>query len=181
MVDVCVVDEDRINKWKYAIDNYKKGLAILLKRDSQWYEDSEIENFQQYMDNYFQLWMQLHSQAGCTNYIHLLGSSHAIEYMRYWGTLSKFSNQGWESLNAMLKRLFFNRTNKGGGKKRNDEEYNRISAIGQNFQRRLMWCSGKATKEKVFPERYGVHNQEYIDMVTRNTNSLENDEEDIGF
>lgn len=110
-----------------------------------------------------------------------------MEYMKYWGTLSRFSNQGWESLNAMLKRLFFNRTNKGGGRKKTDEEYNRLSQIGQNFQRRLMWSSGKATKEKVFPEKYGCHSREYIEMVTGQVMTLENEdtldeyEDDIGF
>lgn len=64
VVDVCVVDPIRIQKWKYAIKNYKQGLEILLKKSTERYEDSEITAFQEYIDNFFQVWMQLFFSLG---------------------------------------------------------------------------------------------------------------------
>ena len=41
--------------------------------------------------------------------------SHLHFYMKKYKNLSKYSNQGWEALNSMIKTYFFRATNKGGG------------------------------------------------------------------
>ena len=64
---------------------------------------------------FFQLWVQLHGRDGVTNYVHMIGSGHMLEYMKRWGNLTKYSQQGWEALNKLIKLFFFQRTNKGGG------------------------------------------------------------------
>ena len=56
--------------------------------------------------------------------------------MREWGNLNKFSQQGWESLNALIKAFFFRRTNRGGGDK---NEKSKLVPIAKLLQRRLMW------------------------------------------
>jgi hypothetical protein len=43
---------------------------------------------------------------GITNYIHLLGSGHVKYYMQEHQNLYKYSQQGWESLNANFKQVF---------------------------------------------------------------------------
>ena len=85
---------------------------------------------------FFQLWVNLHQHEGVTNYIHVLGAGHVKEYMREWGSLNKFSQQGWESLNALIKAFFFRRTNRGGG---NQNEKSKLVPIAKLLQRRLMW------------------------------------------
>jgi hypothetical protein len=43
---------------------------------------------------------------GITNYLHMLGSGHIKYYMEIHGNLYKYSQQGWESLNAKYKHFF---------------------------------------------------------------------------
>jgi len=49
-----------------------------------------------------------------TNYIHMLGSGHINYYMKAYGNLYKFLQQGWESLYENIKLAFFNHTQCGG-------------------------------------------------------------------
>ena len=44
----------------------------------------------------------------------MVGCGHILQYMSEWGNLNRFSQQGWEALNALIKLFFFRRTNKGG-------------------------------------------------------------------
>ena len=53
--------------------------------------------------------------------------------------MSKFSNQGWKSLNAMIKTYFFCSTNRGGGGGKGERTKTKLLAIGKWLQRRLMW------------------------------------------
>ena len=70
--------------------------------------------------------------------------------MKKYGNLSKFSNQGWEALNAMIKTYFFRGTNKGGGGGKGMRKKSKLVAIGKWMQRRLMWlCEDSCT---LFPE-----------------------------
>jgi hypothetical protein len=78
------------------------------------YTDNDITTFQNIIDDFFQVWVQLHSQTGCTNYIHMLSSGHIAEYMLCWHNLHRFSQQGWEHFNSLLKVFFFHRTHHGG-------------------------------------------------------------------
>ena len=66
----------------------------------------------------------------------MIGSGHMLEYMKRWGNLTKYSQQGWEALNALIKLFFFRRTNKGGGKSSVKSE---LILIGQLMQRQFFW------------------------------------------
>ena len=91
----------------FALANYEK------KGDN--YTASELEQYQEHAnDFFFQLWVELHSVQGNTNYIHMIGSGHMYKYMVKWGNLTKYSHQGWEALNVLIKLFFFCRTNKDG-------------------------------------------------------------------
>eukprot|EP00978_Attheya_sp_CCMP212_P011442 scaffold28222_cov63-Attheya_sp.AAC.3 len=43
--------------------------------------------------------------------------------MEEWGNLNKYSQQGWESLNALIKAFFFRRTNRGGGQRGQEQAH----------------------------------------------------------
>ena len=63
-----------------------------------------------------------------------------LQYMRHWGNLTKYFQQGWEALNALIKLFFFRRTNKGGGNSGNDKaKKSKLIPIGKLFQRRFFW------------------------------------------
>ena len=90
---------------RYDEDHEKKG---------EDYTTQELEKYCENADEFFQIWVELHGGQGNTNYIHMIGSGHMYHYMSKWGNLTKYSQQGWEALNALIKLFFFRRTNKGG-------------------------------------------------------------------
>jgi hypothetical protein len=71
----------------------------------------------------------------------MLSSSHVMRYMQEWRCLHRYSQQGWEALNALVKSYFSQRTNRGGfsaiGAKKS-----KLLAIARWMQRRMMWYSG---------------------------------------
>jgi hypothetical protein len=94
----------------------------------------------------------LYSYAGCTNYIHLLSSGHIAEYMFRWRNLHRFSQQGWEHFNSLLKVFFFRQTAHGGhigwskAKEASVITKNKLRPIGLWLQRRMMWLCGIGNK-----------------------------------
>ena len=139
IIDISVVDghpgEERRKKWLQCLKHYRLFMKILRKKGSN-YTQQELTSFQYHLDHFFQLWVELHGRQGVTNYLHMVGSGHMLEYMIRWGNLTKYSQQGWEALNALIKLFFFRRTNKGGGR---GEVKSKLIAIGNLMQRRLFW------------------------------------------
>jgi hypothetical protein len=135
LIDCCIVDSEKNPMWKKAWAHYRTAMEILRKKGTN-YTIQEEESFQNEIDLFFQLWVNLHQHEGVTNYIHMLGAGHVKSYMSEWGNLNKFSQQGWESLNALIKAFFFRRTNRGGG---NKGERSKLLPIARLLQRRLMW------------------------------------------
>ena len=64
-----------------------------------------------------------------------------MRYMQEWKCLHRFSQQGWEALNALIKSYFFHRTNRGGLLK-NATKKSKLLGIAQWLQWRMMWYSG---------------------------------------
>ena len=54
----------------------------------------DILDFQNHIDQWFQLWVKLHGKDGVTNYVHMLASGHVAEYLNYWKSLYSHSQQG---------------------------------------------------------------------------------------
>ena len=48
------------------------------------------------------------------NYLHLIGAGHITYFLRRYGSLYKFSQQGWEALNKLIKSFYHHNTNHGG-------------------------------------------------------------------
>ena len=71
----------------------------------------------------------------------MLSASHIMRYMQEWRCLYRYSQQGWEALNALLKAYFFRRTNRGGLAK-NSARKSKLLGIARWLQRRIMWYSG---------------------------------------
>jgi hypothetical protein len=83
----------------------------------------------------------VYGKEGCTNYTHMLSSSHIMQYMQEWKRLHRFSQQGWEALNAIIKAYFFRRTNRAG-LSNNSTKKTKLLGIARWLQRRIMWYSG---------------------------------------
>jgi len=66
------------------------------------------------IDLFFDYWVRLHGEDGITNYIHMLGAGHVSRFLYRWRNLYKYSQQGWENLNKLIKTFYFRRTQRGG-------------------------------------------------------------------
>ena len=140
LIEVSFPDSDP-NKRRLlrCFPRYRDALTIL--RKSTDYTEDEIRTFQEHIDAWFCDWVSVYGKEGCTNYTHLLSSSHVMYYMKEWKCLNRYSQQGWEALNALIKAYFFRRTNRGGfsgtAKKKS-----KLLGIARWLQRRIMWYSG---------------------------------------
>ena len=88
-MEISVVTFFKINR-----NNAKKG---------ENYTQTELYLYETHADEFFQVWVDLHGRYGITNCIHMIGGGHMYVYMRQWGNLTKYSQQGWEALNALVK------------------------------------------------------------------------------
>ena len=140
LIEVSFPDSDP-NKAKLlrCFPSYRAALVILRKNTD--YSDAEISMFQEHIDAWFCDWVHVYGKEGCTNYTHMLSSSHIMQYMKEWRCLHRYSQQGWEALNALLKSYFFRRTNRGGLAK-NSTRKSKLLGIARWLQRRMMWYSG---------------------------------------
>jgi hypothetical protein len=92
-----------------------------------------------FMSNAFMCqWVDLYGLTHMTNYIHILGSGHLPYFAKKYGNLYRFSQQGWEAVNQLLKHYYFNNTNHGGsagnGGKDSDGNYTCSTIFGRSLQ-----------------------------------------------
>jgi hypothetical protein len=139
-------DDLKRQAWHEMIRKYNRAMKILRKKGE--YTDDDISEFQELIDDFFLSYIEEcgAGKEGVTNYIHMLGSGHVKHYMVTHRNLYKFSQQGWESLNAKFKLTFFNHTQCGGnfGKNVSENEKSYLKSIFMAFQRELLWVSGVA-------------------------------------
>ena len=62
----------------------------------------------------FHQFVMLNGKENVTNYFHILGSGHTIYFIKKFGSLYRYSQQGWESMNFLIKHFYFHNTNHGG-------------------------------------------------------------------
>ena len=136
LVDFCVTDESRASLWITALNNYRTAMILLRKRDD--FTNTEIATYQNHADKFFQAWVHLWQIEGITNYIHMIGSGHIADYLYKWKNLYRYSQQGWEAMNSLIKTFFFRRTSHGGGV-RGDSKKSRLIPIARWLQRRLVF------------------------------------------
>ena len=75
----------------------------------------------------------------------MLGSGHFKYYLQNYRNLYRFSQQGWEYLNSLIKQFYFRWTQQGySGTK--DQESLKVLPIVQWMKRKLMWMSIKVDK-----------------------------------
>jgi hypothetical protein len=79
LVELCVVDPDRKEKWNEAIQLWVAYIAWAGQRED--FSDDEINELEELGDEFFRIWLDLHGQAGVTNYIHLIGAGHLSYYL----------------------------------------------------------------------------------------------------
>lgn len=106
------------------------------------FTEVQVDDLQCLADDFFSNWLDLTGYDGITNYMHMIGAGHLRYYLKKWKNLNRFSNQGWESYNAMLASFWHHRTMKGGGK--NVAQQSKIQPIAHWILRVMLWRTGTA-------------------------------------
>ena len=140
LIDLCIIDEEDLRKWKHCIPLINRALKKLRQKED--FSDEQILSFQKDVDDFFQVWIDLHGGPGLTNYIHMLSAGHISQYLFRWRNLFRHSQQGWEALNALLKTFYYRRTQRGGAVNQGKGDQSKLMSVGRWLQRRLLWICG---------------------------------------
>ena len=140
LVEGCVTDKDRKGLWTTALNNYRILMVLLRKKDN--FTNDQVATFQCHADKFFQAWLRLWQKERITNNIHVKGAGHVSDYPFRWKNLYRFSQQGWEAMNSLIKTFFFRRTNHGGGV-RGASKKSRLIPIARWLQRRMVFLCRK--------------------------------------
>jgi hypothetical protein len=101
-----------LKEWNIMCDNLRI-LWILIEKKTE-YRDQDVDDLHVMSNLFMTQWVQLLGKEHVTNYIHIVGSGHLTFFAAKFCNLYRFSQQGWESLNQLLKHYYFNNTNHGG-------------------------------------------------------------------
>ena len=99
----------------------------------------------------------------------MIGCGHFLGYMRKYGNLNKYSQKGWEALNALITFFFFCCTKKGGKNSGGTftELKSKLVPIGRLVQRRLLWVCNLVSVD-LWDDGYKIpshHNDVFSDDV----------------
>jgi hypothetical protein len=116
-------------------------MMILQKRTD--YTNEEKEEFQLSIDKCYLVLRSMYQQHIATNYWHMLSAGHILWFMNKVGCLHKYSNQGWEALNRLVKNYLDRHKTKS-----------KLKPLASLFIRRLFWTF-KLDKEFGPAKKYG--------------------------
>ena len=101
-------------KWKKSIELYKLSMEQVRSRNH--FNEPRLLSFQKTVDDFADLWLDLNGKHALSNYMHDLFSGHVFYFLKRYGNLYRYSQQGWEHIMGILKRTYHHSTAKGGGK-----------------------------------------------------------------
>jgi hypothetical protein len=150
-----------LHKWKKFANNLIPMWTLI--EQHQDYSENDILQLHKLTAKFMDQWVDLCHGQHMTNYIHVIGAGHLTYFARHYGNLYRFSQQGWESLNKLIKHYYYNNTNHGGsygnGGKDDNGKYSKGTITGQHClplmrfcQRFMMWKLGHG-------DRYFQNNQ----------------------
>jgi hypothetical protein len=137
-------DEERRALWDESFVLWNEWMDVAKRRD--YFEARDVKEFQEQADEWFEKWHALQGYNGMTNYIHLISSGHLAFYLQEWGNLWKYLQQGWESLNLLMKSVYYRRTQRGGHGGKKDKPNSRVLPIARWLQRKIYFLSGDYLK-----------------------------------
>jgi hypothetical protein len=136
----CIANKARRERWNEVIQLWRSVMECARRRED--FSEQDVEDFQTMADDWFEKWVTMFGRDGLTNYTHIVSSGHLAFYMTTWGNLYKYSQQGWEAYNSLLKRVYFRRTQRGGHGGKSDKPNSRVTPLGHWLQRKLFFLSG---------------------------------------
>jgi hypothetical protein len=132
---------DRAKAWTNCMKLWSELMVTARKKED--FSDEEINNFQDQCDDFVVAWLNLtQGNKGMTNYIHVVAAGHLSYYLRKWRNLYRYSQQGWEGLNSVIKNFMFKRTQRGGHGGKKGARNSKVKPVARWAQRRLLFLSG---------------------------------------
>ena len=171
-----ILTEDEKEMWVSLTTRYRVSMNILRQKED--YTDDTIIEFQKNIDVMYKLMIRISGLSFITNYIHLLGSGHITYFMYKYKNMYRYSNQGWESLNSLIKVFYFRRTNRGSTS-------SHIEPIVNFFLRKIGWIcfSDEIENIKSFGEKEQAmimnHGMKLIQIDNSNDNSIGLDDQNL--
>ena len=116
------------------------------------FSDEMIEEFQSLADSFFKGWVSINGMAGVTNYIHMLGSGHLMEFLYKYRNLYKYSQEGWEHHNKRASGIYHRHAQKGGnGSKLCNRS--QIYTVFRYGTRMWMWATKKLISSLIMKKK----------------------------
>jgi hypothetical protein len=106
--------------------------------------EDEMEEFQDLVDDFFEIWVELFGMDGMTNYLHLLGSGHVLYFLRKYNCLYIYSQQGWEALNSVCTAYILQNSSRGGYGSGQNKTKSYIFPLIRYIMRDLLWKTNMA-------------------------------------
>jgi hypothetical protein len=104
----------------------------------------EVEEFQDLIEWFYQ-YVHLAGLPGITNYMHLLGADNLYFYVKKWGNLYHYQQQGREMKTSVIASFIMRCTRKGGsGGKYGPAHTSRVEPLLKWFRRSTAWATGDA-------------------------------------
>jgi hypothetical protein len=138
-------DEERVIQWQTMLSKYLDMMKVAFQHED--FSEEDVEDFQDIVDEWFYLYVELVGLPGITNYMHLIGAGQLYHYLRKWGNLYRYQQQGWEKKNGVIASFVNRRTRRGGAGGRHGQAHtSRVMPVIQWFQRSTAWATGDAAR-----------------------------------
>jgi hypothetical protein len=148
-------NNEKKNKLILACSKYCRAIKLLTLH--RILTACEQEEFQDLVDDFFEIWVELFSTEGLTNYIHLLSSGHVLYFLQKYKCLYIYSQQGWESMNSICTGYILHNSAQGGKGSGEDGKKLYIYPLIRYLFRDLLWKTGEA--DRFFIDREAKQNE----------------------
>jgi hypothetical protein len=143
LVEQLQLEGNHLRQWQTMLSKYLEVIKLAFQHED--FSNEDIEVFQDLVEECYYLYIELLGLPGVTNYIHLLGAGHLYFYLKKWGNLFCYQQQGWEMKNGVIASFINRRTRRGGaGGKYGPAHTSRIIPVMEWFQRTTAWATGEA-------------------------------------
>jgi hypothetical protein len=100
-------------------------------------------------------WIEVFGNECITNYIHMLGSGHILYFIKKYGCLYLYSQQGWEALNNTIQTFIHQNLQRGGFGSGEGRKKSYIFPLVRMIIRDLLWKTYEADKFYIDLEEQG--------------------------
>ncbi len=145
IIEATLPDDHELSaKLVRAVHSYRFAMKLLTKHCDL--SEEELEQFQDHADDFFELWVKIFGVEGITNHIHLLGSGHMSFFLKNYGCLYLYSQQGWEALMGKVQAILHLNTQRGGKGSGEGKTKSFIYPVMLYVLRDLLWKTGHAKR-----------------------------------